>query len=429
MALRRIPDWLRPAAAGLTYLSWGVVAGLSYWVLDSLFMAYALGERTFSEQMLSPTRDEYWERAFVFALFVVVGWLVGTLTDRRRKAQEAATLAGRLLMEALESLPDGLAVYDSDETLQLFNRKFFAAFPDVQHELQPGLKLEEVLRTVARSKYSHTARRRPDDWVQNRLVAHRQGGLNVEIVLDDGRRVLARDNRTTDGGMLCIRTDVTEQRRLEEQLVDIANREQMRIGHDLHDNVAQQLTGVTFLLKGLEPALQNTSGLPRMRQALDLLSGSLTNIRKFSEMLLPVEIGTGELPVALERLAERSRGMFAITCDFRCECYDSTCSPDQAHHLYRIAQETVTNAAKHASASRIVIRCREDGKTGSLSVIDDGVGIADSGARDGGLGIRIMEYRARLVGGSLNVEPGPEGGTTVHCNYKVGYVIDRTSVA
>ena len=138
-------------------------------------------------------------------------------------------------------------------------------------------------------------------------------------------------------------------------------------------------------------------------------------LRRIIRDLVPVEVDTRGLAAALCSLAERTAVDYDIECHFEGE--DAVGLPDNlmATHFYRIAQEAVTNAVKHASASHIDIQLRNVGDGLALSIIDNGVGIAAPAHRGEGLGLGSMAYRAELLGGMLRIKPSEEGGTAVRC--------------
>jgi two-component system, LuxR family, sensor kinase FixL len=135
--------------------------------------------------------------------------------------------------------------------------------------------------------------------------------------------------------------------------------------------------------------------------------------------LLPVQVEADGLMVALAGLAQRTGDMQGVACAFECAAPVPVASNSIATHLFRIAQEAVHNAIKHGHARHIALTLTSsDGVT--LTVYDDGVGIPPEGRRTAGGGLRIMAYRARVIGAALAVEPAPTGGTLVRCALKKG---------
>ena len=140
-----------------------------------------------------------------------------------------------------------------------------------------------------------------------------------------------------------------------------------------------------------------------------------SKVRGLSRGLLPVELEEGLLAVAMRQLAAAATAGSLIACTFDCSHPDPVFDGRVATHLYRIAQEAVSNAVRHSGARNIRITLdRNDGET-VLRIEDDGKGLSSDAAQAGGMGLRTMRYRAGLIGGTLEVGPGPSGGTRVVC--------------
>jgi PAS domain S-box-containing protein len=243
------------------------------------------------------------------------------------------------------------------------------------------------------------------------VIAQRKDGTTFPIDLAVGEQQV--DGRLIFTGFI---RDITERKRLESEILEIAEREQQRIGQDLHDSLGQLLTGVTFLVKSLESQLIER-GLPEASQATkigELLAQSVSQARALSRGLQPLD-DPEELPMALEHLCESSREVFGVECRLNLE---SKHSPQisgllTATHIYRIAQEAVNNAIRHGKARKIDITLRSVYKGIELIIEDNGVGF---GAERGtGIGLRTMRHRARTLGGDIEVGPGVNGGLVVRC--------------
>jgi signal transduction histidine kinase len=223
-----------------------------------------------------------------------------------------------------------------------------------------------------------------------------------------------------DGSPLVLRLgiDVTERARLESEILDIARGEQQRIGQDLHDTLGQNLTGVGFLAKALEKKL--AAGAPAAAEDAARISGMINEAigqtRALARGLSPIKPEAGGLAKAFQELASDVETIFSVACSSDVD--EATPIDDEAAatHLYRIAQEAVNNAVKHGRAGRIDIALAcGDGQV-CLTVRDDGVGLPDAAGRGEGVGLRIMDYRARIIGGTLDVSRDPAGGTRVVCS-------------
>ena len=211
--------------------------------------------------------------------------------------------------------------------------------------------------------------------------------------------------------------EVTHRRQLEEEILHISEREQQRIGQDLHDDLGQQLAGIWLLSDVLKSTLAK-QGSPEVENAekiTALLKNALALTRSLARGLHPVAVQQGGLVAALDELTDRTCDMFHVNC--RCKCPPSIeLDNTTATHLYRIAQEAVTNAVKHGKAKEIDIELSTNPHQTVLSVKDQGTGIADLDPDRKGMGLRIMNYRADMIGGTLDIQRSQNGGgTTVVC--------------
>lgn len=249
-------------------------------------------------------------------------------------------------------------------------------------------------------------------------------------------------------GFIMVATDVTDRLRLQREILEISDREQARLGQNLHDGLCQQLIGLAFKTRGLERALSSQQHPEAVNagKVCELLDEAITESRSVSRGLYPIRLATHGLVPALEELATTTNESFGIKC--RCETHGTSldCTLATATHLYRIAQEALNNAVKHSGAREISIQlARSDSET-VLRIQDDGKGfggyqpmvgpslragqegnlVVAPSLRPGpvqteglhlpssGMGLHIMEYRAALIGGHLEISSG-SGGTLVSC--------------
>jgi PAS domain S-box-containing protein len=209
-----------------------------------------------------------------------------------------------------------------------------------------------------------------------------------------------------------------QRHRLERQLLEISDREQARIGHEIHDGLCQHLVSLAFdantLRRTLTAARRTEAGTAR--RIARYLDNAITEARQLSRGLFPVRLDKHGLPPALEELAKATCSRFNIRCRFVGDDLWPGVDSILATHLYRIAQEAVTNAVKHSRGRSVSIRLRARASKLELTVADNGAGLSADGPRkSGGLGLHIMDYRARTIGGTLRLGPGRRGGTVVYC--------------
>jgi PAS domain S-box-containing protein len=203
-------------------------------------------------------------------------------------------------------------------------------------------------------------------------------------------------------------------RGLEGEILEISDREQRRLGQDLHDSLCQHLTAVAFMARSVAMRLKNHRVLEveDIERIVQLINEGVTEARTIARGLHPVEMDSAGLSMALHSLQNR-KSMPSVQLEMDDEIAIS--DPNVAQHLYRIAREAVINANKHASAREIIVRMHREGKGIELSVTDDGSGIAANSKGGSGMGLHIMEYRARSIGARLEIKAVKPRGTRVVC--------------
>ena len=213
--------------------------------------------------------------------------------------------------------------------------------------------------------------------------------------------------------------EITQRQRLEEEILQISEQEQRRIAHDLHDGLCQHLTATALAGQVLDERLI-AKDLPEASDAaniVEMIEGGIMLARNLARGLYPVETDAEGLMAAFQELAANITKGAKIPCIFECDTPVLIHNDAAANHLYRIAQEAVHNALRHAKPKRIGINLSERNGVVSLRIEDDGIGLPESGSETSGLGIRIMAHRAATIGGTFTAEPAPTGGTIVTCSF------------
>jgi signal transduction histidine kinase len=205
-------------------------------------------------------------------------------------------------------------------------------------------------------------------------------------------------------------------------VLEIATRERNRLGSDLHDGLGQELTGIALMLRSLATRVNRGEG-PRPGEVEDLLAmvnATIESARALAHGLAPVALTHDGLVSALVTMIERLRKSSGIDIRFESNCRGPlTLTDPVAQHLYRIAQEALTNALRHASPTRVIVRIKSDGRVVELSVRDDGTGLPEHAHPFSGMGLKIMRYRARLIGGEIALRRRASGGTRVSCTVRL----------
>lgn len=206
--------------------------------------------------------------------------------------------------------------------------------------------------------------------------------------------------------------------RLEHEIIGISEREQQRIGQDLHDGLCQFLAGIgcaAASLKGDLAKMKLRAEADVAEELATLLQDAVVQTRNLARGLVPLKMNEVGLASALEELAVSVTRLAGIHCTFESSGPPLMLNDSVAMHLYRIAQEAVNNAMKHGKARIIALSLTSDGRRTTLRIADDGSGLSQTANDPGGMGLNIMRYRARLCGGELDIEEPSTGGTVVSC--------------
>jgi signal transduction histidine kinase len=226
------------------------------------------------------------------------------------------------------------------------------------------------------------------------------------------------------GGALRTKSDIAAHRiallehsqRLEREIVNISEAEQRRIGQDLHDGLCQYLAGLTCSASSLRDNLEELhlqTDADTAGELVKLLQDAVVQTRDLAHKLVPAHVSRLGLVLALESLTQSVTGLHGINCRFRCHASSAIWDEHTAMHLYRIAQEAINNATRHGKANNIFLFLNRAGQSIRLRVVDDGAGISDSDSE--GIGLDIMRYRARLIGGELTIRQRNGRGTIISC--------------
>jgi PAS domain S-box-containing protein len=231
----------------------------------------------------------------------------------------------------------------------------------------------------------------------------------------ENRAVLVRDDGVATGISISMR-DITERKGLEQEILDVSGRERQSIGRDLHDGLGQELTGVALMLRGLASRIQERCPdvVENVNEIVGHLNQSIETARSLARGLLPVRTETGGLTAALRALAARSRDVYGLEVTF-----SSAVSPEfdlsetHASHLYRITQEALTNAARHGRATLVDISLFARAEGFCLRITDNGVGLVRTTPSASGMGLKIMKYRADMIGAKFDIASNKPQGATV----------------
>jgi PAS domain S-box-containing protein len=330
--------------------------------------------------------------------------------ELRKSAEEHARLAAivessndAIIGETLE----GIITSWNKSAERIYGYSAQEALGRPVHMLVPPERVEELAQILAQLK-------------QGGVISHlettrlRKGGhpIHVSLVVSP-----IRDLQGSIIGASAIARDITERKQLEKEVLQISEREQQRIAQDLHDGLGQLLSGTVHLTSVLQLELAEQA-LPEAAEALritELLNQATAEARSLARGLYPVRAESNGLMVALEELAARTRELFHVSCALRCRKPVLIHDNALATHLYRIAQEAITNSLKHGKARHLQIVLTGTAQRYALVVRDDGHGFVPEAREGRGLGIRIMQYRASMMGGCLTIQKESRRGVRVAC--------------
>jgi signal transduction histidine kinase len=205
-------------------------------------------------------------------------------------------------------------------------------------------------------------------------------------------------------------------RRLEQEVIHTADEEKRRIAMDIHDGMGSKLGGIAMMCQGLERTLRYVGREEEASKAHEidvLVRETISEARTLSRGLHSVQEDPQGLRDALRNLAEHVRGSWEVDCVLKCPSGFLLHDTIVANHLFRIAQEAVTNAIRHGESTRVEIELEERGNEIFLRVSDNGKGFDPSNIRGRGMGLHSMEYRCRAIGGSLRLQAQRGAGVVV----------------
>lgn len=233
------------------------------------------------------------------------------------------------------------------------------------------------------------------------------------------------DGRRTFTGIV---RDISRRRGLETEVLRVTEQERRRIGQDLHDGLGQMLTGIGLICRNVARSMAQDghAQAETITEIADLIQEADQQARALSRGLMPIELERNGLNEALNRLCVNAQRLFQVQCVFEDLGEETILKDTVALQMYRIAQEAINNACKHAQAAQVNVAWAEGADFYRLVVKDDGVGFPEAGIAHHGMGVNIMKYRASLIGAKLDLRPRTPHGTSVTCTlHKSAYVLSE----
>jgi two-component system sensor kinase FixL len=320
-----------------------------------------------------------------------------------------------LLAAVVHDSNDAITVQDFDGNIRVWNK----AAERIYGYSKPEMFKMNIRQLVPEEKQSETL-----DLVKRLRKGENIPSFETQRITKDGRILdilLTVTTLTNDAerpiAFTTTERDISERKALEKEIMEIPLRERAQIGQEMHDSLGQILTGIAVKGKSLELKLKRKS-LEETADAAEicgLANELIAQTRRIAKALHPVDPNVGGLESALRTLASNAENILKVSCEVKCRNALSIQDPVTASQLYRIAQEAVTNAAKHGKAKKVRIELTSDETKSILKVKNDGRSFPGVMAKKTGLGLKIMDYRARSIGASLDIRKGSNGGTIVTC--------------
>jgi two-component system, LuxR family, sensor kinase FixL len=344
-------------------------------------------------------------------------------TSKAQRARAEAELRDReaRMRAILETAVEGIITINDRGIIESFNASSESIF---------GYKAREVIGKNVSVLMPTPHREQHDEYLENYLhTGHAR-------IIGIGREV---SGRRKDGSLFPMELsvsevklakrriftgfvrDITERKRLEKEILEITDRERRRFGYDLHDGLCQHLAGIELKTQVLEQNLSHTSkdGASRVAEIGRNVREAISHTRLLARGLSPVSLESDGLMTALHELAAGTAKIFSVGCRFDCPRRVLVADQSAATNIYRIVQEAVSNAIKHGRATRIIVALEKSKDFLQLRVRDNGSGFASKSPRGKGMGLRIMQSRAGMIGGTIAIERNAAGGVTVICNVPV----------
>jgi two-component system sensor kinase FixL len=198
----------------------------------------------------------------------------------------------------------------------------------------------------------------------------------------------------------------------------VSEREHRKIGQELHDSVCQSLVAIDFALGMLRKRLgaKAPDEVQPMEEIQELLKKSLLEARSLARGIFPIQLEKDGLAVALEELVATTMRIHQTAISIKTEGDIYIADTEVSMHLYRIAQEALSNALRHAHATNISLRLSQDAGRVTMEIQDNGAGVRTNGSRSDGMGIRTIQYRSQLIGAQVSITGPDSGGTLVKCS-------------
>jgi len=336
--------------------------------------------------------------------------------QRRKKIDAALKASERNFRKITEAAPIPLVLVRISDGLILYRSKHFSATFGIEGSMKRNAKIERFFQD-------------PDyiSEIFDRLKKESNlSDVELQALKSDNTRlsVIASFQTITIAGEQCVLIgvyDITERKWLEKEILEISSREQMRIGQDLHDDLCQNLAGIAVMLSVLEKNLVSLDKKLAAKASLisQYINDTIIKTRNLARELYPAALEENGLAYMLQGLSANIQKQFGIPCFLSIDEESVFDDISITLHLYRIAQEATNNSIRHGKPTHIEIDYISTDEEVVLAIRDDGRGFPKGKGIMKGMGLRIMNYRANMIGAKLDLRPGPVKGVHLSCSLKL----------
>ncbi len=389
---KKVESTLKKKQAGII-LSLGIIS-----ILVTILLTIFSEWQKYNLPFLGDIVYVLWATGIIYA---ITKYKLFTLTPAAAAAELIATMSDSLFLVDKEGIirsvsPSTLSLLDGNKDIVL--NQPFERFFNTNH-----LYREQIAAHLYKEQMQNI-----DTWCRT------VNGTEIPVLFSSSPKY---DDNGEIQGAVCVVRDISELRRLEKEVIAIEGREQLRIGHDLHDGLGQHLTGIALGCKALEQKSVEGTEIKKddIKDITTMVNQATEMVCRLSKGLSPIEMQHSGLYQGLHELAEATKEIFSVTCRIDGDAPVEYTNEVFIMHIYRIAQEAITNAVKHGKATDIQLKLYQHNGKICLQIIDNGTGIPEAAVRSQGMGLRIMRYRARIIGASLDISRGRQAGTIITC--------------